>query len=37
MVIGNYVAVYHVDEANRTVYVLLVTEGHRNWQRLFED
>ena len=31
---GNYLIVYHVREDEGAVYVLLVTEGHRNWTRL---
>jgi toxin ParE1/3/4 len=34
---GNYVILYRVDEAAKIVTVILVTEGHRDWQDLLED
>ncbi len=34
---GNYVAAYRVDDAAKTVTIILVTEGHRDWQELLED
>ena len=34
---GNYVAAYRVDESTKTVTVILVTEGHRDWQEPLED
>ena len=34
---GNYVILYRVDERAKTVTVILVTEGHRDWQDLLED
>ncbi len=34
---GNYVILYRVDDAARTVTIILVTEGHRDWQELLED
>ena len=33
---GNYLIVYEVREAQGAVYVLLVTEGHRNWTKLLK-
>ena len=32
-----YVILYRVDEHSKTVTVLLVTEGHRDWQDLLDD
>jgi len=32
----NYVVVYDVDEQAREVYILLVTEGHRQWRVVLE-
>jgi toxin ParE1/3/4 len=34
---GNYVILYRVDEPAKTVTIILVTEGHRDWQELLED
>ena len=34
---GNYVAAYRVDDAAKSVTIILVTEGHRDWQELLED
>ena len=34
---GNYVILYRVDDAAKTVTVIMVTEGHRDWQELLED
>ena len=28
---------YRVDDAAKTVTIILVTEGHRDWQELLED
>jgi plasmid stabilization system protein ParE len=33
---SGYVAVYNIDAALQRVSVLMVTEGHRDWQRLLE-
>lgn len=33
---GNYVVVYSVDDADRVVVVMLISEGHRNWRSAFE-
>jgi toxin ParE1/3/4 len=35
--LSNYIAVYRVDDVTKTVTVILVTEGHRDWQELLED
>lgn len=35
-VFSRYVVVYAVDPALERVTVILVTEGHRDWQRLLE-
>ena len=34
---SGYVVVYKVDDSTREVTVILVTEGHRNWQALIEE
>ena len=34
---GNYVILYRVDDAAKTVTIILVTEGHRDWQELLEE
>jgi toxin ParE1/3/4 len=34
---GNYIILYRVDEPAKTVTIILVTEGHRDWQELLED
>lgn len=34
---GNYIILYRVDDAARTVTIIVVTEGHRDWQELLED
>jgi toxin ParE1/3/4 len=34
---GNYIAAYRVDEPAKTVTIILVTEGRRDWQELLED
>jgi toxin ParE1/3/4 len=34
---GNYVILYRVDESAKTVTIILVTEGHRDWRELLED
>ena len=36
VVFGNYVIVYRLGVEAKTVYVQLITEGHRNWRRAFE-
>lgn len=33
---GNYLIVYELREAQGAVYVLLVTESHRNWTKLLK-
>jgi plasmid stabilization system protein ParE len=33
----NYVVVYDIDEMNKAVYVLMVSEGHRQWQLIFSE
>lgn len=35
-VFGNYVTVYRVEERAKTVRIVLVTEGHRDWQHLLK-
>jgi toxin ParE1/3/4 len=34
---GNYAILYRVDEPAKTATIILVTEGHRDWQELMED
>jgi toxin ParE1/3/4 len=34
---GNYIAAYQVDDDAMIVTIILVTEGHRDWQELLED
>jgi plasmid stabilization system protein ParE len=36
-VFGRYVIVYRVDDEAGVVTVIIVSEGHRDWQRLLED
>ena len=36
-VFDNYVVVYDVDESAEEVYILLVTEGHRQWRVVLES
>jgi plasmid stabilization system protein ParE len=36
-VFGRYIAVYHVDDEERIVTVMIVSEGHRDWQTLLKD
>jgi plasmid stabilization system protein ParE len=36
-VFGRYVAVYHVDDEERIVTVMIVSEGHRDWKKLLKD
>lgn len=36
-VFGRYVIAFTVDEAARVARIQLVTEGHRNWHRLFDS
>lgn len=33
----NYVVVYDIDETNKSVYVLMVSEGHKQWQLIFSE
>ena len=33
----NYVVVYDIDEKNKSVYVHLVSEGHRQWRAILTD
>jgi mRNA-degrading endonuclease RelE of RelBE toxin-antitoxin system len=33
----NYVILYRVDKPGKTVTIILVTEGHRDWRELLED
>ena len=35
-VFGRYVVIYRIDDEERSVTVVIVTEGHRDWQRLLE-
>jgi plasmid stabilization system protein ParE len=37
IVLSGYVVVYLVDEQNRRVNIVLVSEGHRDWRRVLED
>ncbi len=34
--LGNYIIAYDIDEAAKTVHVLMITQGHRMWQELFK-
>jgi toxin ParE1/3/4 len=34
---GNYVILYRVDDTAKTVTIILVTEGHRDWRELLDD
>lgn len=36
-VFSGYVVVYAVDEQNRRVNVVLVSEGHRDWRKLLKE
>jgi plasmid stabilization system protein ParE len=36
-VFGRYIAVYHVDDEERLVTVMIVSEGHRDWQALLKS
>jgi plasmid stabilization system protein ParE len=36
-VFGRYIAVYDVDDEERIVTVMIVSEGHRDWQKLLKD
>jgi plasmid stabilization system protein ParE len=31
----NYIAVYRVEDGNRLVIALMISEGHRNWRSAF--
>ncbi len=33
----NYVVVYDVDESSKTVNILLITEGHRQWKAVLDS
>ena len=33
----NYVVVYDIDEAEKAVYIHLVSEGHRQWRAILID
>ena len=33
----NYIVVYFVDESTKTVYVVLVSESHRQWKEILDD
>jgi len=33
----NYVVVYDIDDINQSVYVLMVSEGHRQWRIIFSE
>jgi toxin ParE1/3/4 len=37
IVLDNYVIAYDVDEAGKTVFVLLISEGHRLWRELLSE
>ena len=32
----NYIVVYDIDESSKTVDILMVSEGHRQWQSVFD-
>lgn len=32
----NYIAVYTIDDDDRVVVVMMISEGHRNWRSAFE-
>jgi toxin ParE1/3/4 len=36
-VLGRYVAIYQTPNEQRSVRVIMVTEGHRDWRRMIED
>ena len=36
LVLKNYIVVYDVDESNKTVYINLVSESHRQWKEILE-
>jgi len=36
-VVGRYVAIYRTTDNPDTVSIVMVTEGHRDWQRMIED
>lgn len=35
--LDGYIIVYRVDSKSKAVYVLMVTEGHRDWQELLSE
>jgi len=37
LVFDNYLVVYDIDESSEEVYILLVTEGHRQWRVVLES
>jgi len=37
LVLDGYIVAYDIDEHSQSVYVLLVSEGHRLWRRLLDD
>ena len=37
MSLENYIIVYRVDEKFKIVHVLMVTEGHRDWQEILGE
>ena len=37
VVFGNYVAIYDYDSDQNLVTIAMVTEGHRNWRKQFEE
>lgn len=37
MSLDDYIIVYRVDEKSKAVFVLMVTEGHRDWQEILSE
>ena len=37
VVFGNYVAIHDYDSDQNLVTIAMVTEGHRNWRKQFEE
>lgn len=37
LVFGNYVVAYDVDETRKSVFIFLVSEGHRLWRDVIEE
>ena len=37
LVLDNYIVAYDVDERGRSVFVLLVSEGHRLWRNILKE